>query len=493
MVYRIIILLIGLPFCLSGQSTITCVDESNNASVNCLSCADFDLASSKGLLVSDGVQDAFYHAPVKLVFASSRVTFISAHDEGAKSGRFLLSAFNSSYDTEAEIRVLLEDCGSVVPQTLSLSGRDLTISGANTVSLPVDDTGTDEQNLSHTSSGTNRTINIENGTGTTINIADNDDNSTNEEQNLTISGNQLTIDGATGNTITIPQDGTGTDNQQIESFVFDNSTSAITIVLEDGANGSASLANLADQLQLSGNSLSLVGRTGSIDLSPYLDNVDAQVLSASYDSIVSELSLTISGGNTVVVDINFAEQDPTVGQHIKDISVGDITNWDNDLVDDADSDPTNEMDSITITQTAAYNAIIGGAIEGGELEIIWELDSAMTAIVYGGGGGTDDQILSFNSGTYIVSLEDGGTIDLSVLNNSSIERVEITGTTASSITSSIPLFTTNRREVYLNGVMMRETATRAHTNDITITSTTITGYEAFEASDNIVIKSFGSN
>ena len=41
---------------------------------------------------------------------------------------------------------------------------------------------TDNQNLSSSSSGTNRTINISGGTGTTISVADNDNSSSNELQ-----------------------------------------------------------------------------------------------------------------------------------------------------------------------------------------------------------------------------------------------------------------------------------------------------------------------
>ena len=51
------------------------------------------------------------------------------------------------------------------------------------------------QSLSNSVSGTNRTINISGGSGTTIDVADNDNNSTNEIQDLSLSGNTLSLSG----------------------------------------------------------------------------------------------------------------------------------------------------------------------------------------------------------------------------------------------------------------------------------------------------------
>lgn len=80
-------------------------------------------------------------------------------------------------------------------QSLSIAGSQLTISNGNTVTLP---SGGGSQTL--TKSGSD--IILSNGGGT---VTLNDDDANNELQNLSISGNQLSI--ANGNTITLPSGG----------------------------------------------------------------------------------------------------------------------------------------------------------------------------------------------------------------------------------------------------------------------------------------------
>lgn len=92
-------------------------------------------------------------------------------------------------------------------QGSALSGTQLTIgieNGANeTVDLSqLDQPNTDNQDLGSNKSGTQRTITITNGSNTQIDVADNDNDPNNELQDLTISGNNLSIDN--GNTVTLP-------------------------------------------------------------------------------------------------------------------------------------------------------------------------------------------------------------------------------------------------------------------------------------------------
>ena len=132
------------------------------------------------------------------------------------------------------------------------------------------------QNLSSTTSGTNRTINISSGTGTTISVADNDNSASNEIQNLSsaTSGTNRTINisGGTGTTINVA------DN--------DNSTS-----------------NEIQDLSLSGNTLSLTGDGSTVNLSGYLDNTDDQTLS------FSDPNLSISDGNSVNLSALIDDED----------------------------------------------------------------------------------------------------------------------------------------------------------------------------------------
>ena len=98
--------------------------------------------------------------------------------------------------------------GNTDSQTLSLSSNNLSISGGNSISLASYLDNTDNQNLSNTVSGTNRTINISGGSGTTFNIADNDNSSTNEIQALSISGSTITLNNG-GGSVVVPGDNLG--------------------------------------------------------------------------------------------------------------------------------------------------------------------------------------------------------------------------------------------------------------------------------------------
>ena len=131
-------------------------------------------------------------------------------------------------------------------QDLSLSGNTLSLSSdATTVDLS-GYVNTDAQNLSSSSSGTNRTINISGGTGTTISVADNDNSTSNEIQDLSLSGNTLSL---SSDATTVDLSGyVNTDNQD---------------------------------LSISGNTLSLTNDASTVDLSGYLDNTDAQNLSST--------------------------------------------------------------------------------------------------------------------------------------------------------------------------------------------------------------------
>ncbi|MFZ4413647.1 MAG: hypothetical protein ACOYOV_11225 [Bacteroidales bacterium] len=116
-------------------------------------------------------------------------------------------------------------------QQLSIAGNNLSITNGNTIQLPNDldndkdslneiqtisktgniitlnknggtVTDSDNQNLSVTSAGTQRTFNITNGTGITIDVADKDNDSTNELQTLSYANDTLKI--SKGNSIVFP-------------------------------------------------------------------------------------------------------------------------------------------------------------------------------------------------------------------------------------------------------------------------------------------------
>ncbi|MDD3876504.1 MAG: hypothetical protein PHT69_07765 [Bacteroidales bacterium] len=75
---------------------------------------------------------------------------------------------------------------------------------------------TDNQNLSSTANGNNRTINISNGIGTTINIADNDSDSLNELQLLSLSNDTLYL--SNSNFVVFPKDNDKDSTNEIQNL-----------------------------------------------------------------------------------------------------------------------------------------------------------------------------------------------------------------------------------------------------------------------------------
>ena len=138
-------------------------------------------------------------------------------------------------------------------QQLSIAGNDITISDANTITLPTNndnDPVNELQNLSNTAG----TISISNGntitlqdsssvnelqslfisgndisitSSNTITIPTNNDNDPiNEIQNLNLSGNDISISG--GNTITIPADGDDNSFNELQLLSYNNTTLTIS-------------------------------------------------------------------------------------------------------------------------------------------------------------------------------------------------------------------------------------------------------------------------
>ena len=152
------------------------------------------------------------------------------------------------------------------------------------------------------------------GDGTTANpltVTNNDNDSTNELQDLSIAGNTINITNGTGITLSST---TPTTNQVLTwngtAWTAQNATSGAdnwgsqvvvsdATLTGDGTTGNPLGVNgvLTDNqdLSLTGNSLSLTNDPTPVDLSPYLDNTDAQTLS------INANTLAISNGNSVTL------------------------------------------------------------------------------------------------------------------------------------------------------------------------------------------------
>ncbi len=176
-------------------------------------------------------------------------------------------------------------------QSLALNGNNLSISNGNTVVLPtfveVDGSITNElQNL--TQSGNVITLSNGGGSFTLPTFTDTD------AQSLTLNGNNLTI--SNGNTVVLPSYiDTDTDAQ---SLALNGNNLSIsngnTVVLPTFVEVDGSITNELQNLTQSGNVITLSNGGGSFTLPTFTDT-DAQSLTLNGNN------LTISNGNTVAL------------------------------------------------------------------------------------------------------------------------------------------------------------------------------------------------
>jgi len=256
-------------------------------------------------------------------------------------------------------------------QTLTLTGNQLTISNGNTISLidNVEDLDSDIANELQNLTVVGDTLFISDGNYVVLPTANASD-----DQSLVLNGNNLHIE--SGNTIDLSSFIDNTDEQTLS---LNGNQLAIsggnTITLTDNVNDADSDAsNELQDIQINANTLSLSNSSSNVDLGAYLDNTDSQTLNFDGNT------LSISGGNSVFIpttssggggddDQNLAITNDSLfienGNGI-DLSsyrdntdnqvlqiTGDFISIQNgntvlidDDVDDADADPTNEIQNI---------------------------------------------------------------------------------------------------------------------------------------------------
>lgn len=216
---------------------------------------------------------------------------------------------------------------------------------------------------------TNELSITEGSTVHTVDLTDLADNT--DDQVLSLSGTDLTIED--GNTISMATFMDNTDNQALS---YNTSTNILT--LQNG--GTVDLTDLQDNtddqnLTISSNTLSIEDGN-SVDLTPYLDNTDSQTL--TYTTGTNILSLQ-NGGS---VDLS-------------------------ELEDNTD-------DQVLILSGTDLSIEAGNTID---------LSSFVN---------TDDQTISYNPTTNVVTLENGGTINLTELqDNTDDQDLTLSGNTLS--------------------------------------------------------------
>ncbi len=304
-------------------------------------------------------------------------------------------------------------------QTLTLSGTEISISDGNNIDLSgiIPPGGTDDQTISL--SGT--TLSIESGNSVDlssvqdgVNDADADPN--NELQNLSFdaTSNQLTI--SNGNTVTIPSGGTDADPDPTNELQ-NLSLSGTELSISDGnsldLSGIIPPGGTDDQtISLSGTTLSIEDGN-SVDLSSVQDGVndaDSDPNNEFQNLNLSGTQVTISNGNTIDLAPIIppgGTDDQTLNLSGTNLSIENGNTIDlsivQDGVNDADNDPTNEVQSLSLSGT--------------QITISGSNTIDLNPIIPP--GGSDDQNLSL-SGTNL-SIEDGNTIDLSIVQDGVID------------------------------------------------------------------------
>jgi hypothetical protein len=190
--------------------------------------------------------------------------------------------------------------------------------------------------------------------------------------------------------------GSGTDDQQVTNFSI--STNTLTLEVEDDGQAphtvdlSPYLDNTdAQDLTLVGNTLAISGDPNTdVDLSGYLDNTDDQnITGGSWNSGTGDLTIGIEGGSSQVINLDgrylTAEVDGSTTNEIQDI---DVFNW----------------NSATETLSLSLDDVPTDAIVIDLPENIGDLDNVDDS------GVTTNQVLKYNGSTWVPGDDnnDGG-------------------------------------------------------------------------------------
>ena len=173
----------------------------------------------------------------------------------------------------------------------------------------------DDQNLSNGGrTGTNQTIDITNGTSVTFDVADNDNSSTNEIQDLSLTGNTLSLS-SDATTVNLAPYLDNTDDQRIDVSTF--TAAGLNLSLEGDAEATKVIP--------------LISTTAGNDLTfnangLYINETDSQNLGSSASG--TNRTITISGGASTTISVADNDNDPT--NEIQTLSrVGDVVTLSN--------------------------------------------------------------------------------------------------------------------------------------------------------------------
>jgi hypothetical protein len=338
-----------------------------------------------------------------------------------------------------------------IDMTVASPGSNFSISLANIETLP-SFSGWDINASDDFSGSWNDLTNIPAGFADNIdNVNDADFSTTNEIQDISLVGTDLSITSGSTVDLSTIQDGIGTDNQQVTNFALVGAL--LTLELEEDGQPPhvVNLASLQDGTGTDDQTLSLVTNTlsiengNSVDLSIYLDDTNTQLSDEQVEDIVGSM---LTGNTESLITVTYQDGDGTI-----DFAVNpNLSNYTNDVgfitsPNDADSNPSNEIQFITADFTGDFltfslsggntsnvgmytsGVLSGNGSQNNPITLASiddaDADPANEGILSVGTGTLSTSIISSNTpGSPSITLQEGANIQL----NESGNTITITST-----------------------------------------------------------------
>ncbi|MFS4418828.1 beta strand repeat-containing protein, partial [Maribacter sp. 2307ULW6-5] len=278
---------------------------------------------------------------------------------------------------------------------------------------------------------------------------------------------------AAGNILTLEDGGTvdltpyldNTDDQQITAFSLDNATEVLTLTLEDGGTQTVDFTTVLAAAGTDDQALTITGANvltledgGTVDLNPFLDNTDDQQITAfSLDNATDVLTLTLEDGGTQTVDFTTVLAAAGTDDQALSLAAGNIL-----TLEDGGTVDLNPFLDNTDDQTATEVAVTDTAGNFTATDVEGALAELAT-------GSTDDQALTI-TGANILTLEDGGTVDLNpFLDNTDDQQI-----TAFSLDNTTDVLTLTLENGGTQTVDFTAVLAAAGTDDQTATEVAVT-------------------
>ncbi|KAB1063775.1 autotransporter outer membrane beta-barrel domain-containing protein [Salibacter halophilus] len=323
-------------------------------------------------------------------------------------------------------------------QDLQLAGNILTItdnSSATAIDLSPYLDNTDQQSLSISNTGTVFTVTIANGNSISFDVADNDNDPTNEIQSLSKTGNQISLSNG-GGTITDDVDDADNDpaNESLTNATLNSTDLEIT---ESGNLTTVDMSSLVDDadadpnneiqtISKTGNQISLSNGGGTV--TDDVDDADADPSNEFQTISKSGNTVTLSdGGGSFTDDVDDADADPAnesltnATLNLTDLEItesGNLTTVDlSSLVDDADADPSNESVTNFVLNGNTLELTESGNLNTVDLSSLSDADADPT---------NEIQDLSLTNDTLTITNNASAT-DISLLNYKPLWEVNGSG------------------------------------------------------------------